>query len=72
MGAGRPEEGKGERMARWYRNVNALGALACFAAGAVLTAPLAVAANTLGVLNLAQAAGGEVIRQSAQKRHKKS
>ncbi len=65
------KEGKTERLARWYRNANVLGAAACFAAGAVLAPPLALAANTLGAINLAQAAGGEVVRQSAKKRHKK-
>ncbi|QQS17999.1 hypothetical protein IPL68_05100 [Candidatus Saccharibacteria bacterium] len=63
------KEGKTEKAARWYRNANALGAAACFAVG-VLAPPVAVAANILGAVNLAQAAGGEIVRQSARKRRK--
>lgn len=65
-------EGKTERLARWYRNINALGAAACFAVGTVLAPPLAAAANVLGAINLFQAAGGEAVRQSTKKRHKKA
>lgn len=63
-------EGKTEKAARWYRNVNALGAVACFAVGAFASA-VAVAANVLGAVNLAHAAGGEVVRQNARKRRRK-
>lgn len=66
-----PKEGKTERLARLYRNINALGAAACFAAGAVLSGGVAVAANTLGAINLVQAAGGELARQSTKKRAKR-
>ncbi|QQS69979.1 hypothetical protein IPP75_02490 [Candidatus Saccharibacteria bacterium] len=70
MSETQPREGKTEKAARWYRNVNALGAAACFAVGAFAPA-VAVAANVLGAVNLAQAAGGEVVRQNAQKRRRK-
>ncbi|MFZ1248850.1 MAG: hypothetical protein WAQ24_00850 [Candidatus Saccharimonadales bacterium] len=70
MGEGRPKEGKTEKAARWYRNANVLGAAACFAVGLVAP-PIAVAANFLGAVNLAQAAGGELVRQSARKHRKK-
>lgn len=66
-----PPEGKAERLARWYRNVNALGAVACFAAGAALSGGIAVAANALGAINAVQAAGGEIVRQGAKKRPKR-
>ena len=60
-----PKQNKKERLARLYRDFNALGALACFAAGAFLGGGLAIAANTLGALNAAQAVGGEVARRAA-------
>lgn len=65
-----PKEAKAERLVRWYRNINAAGALACFAAGAVLTGGISTAANTLGALNLLQAGAGEVLRTNAKGRRR--
>jgi|JI10StandDraft_1071094.scaffolds.fasta_scaffold230558_2 fatty acid desaturase len=64
------ESNKKERLARLYRNFNALGALACFAAGAMLGGGAAVAMNALGAINLGQAAGGEVVRRTVSKKPK--
>lgn len=61
-------EGSVERGARFYRNVNVLGALAL--GGAALVAPPVLAAG-LGVVagvNLLQAAGAEVVRGYARNR----
>lgn len=62
------KEGSVERGARFYRNVNVLGALAL--GGAALVAPPVLAAG-LGVVagvNLLQAAGAEVVRGYARNR----
>lgn len=66
----RPKESKTEKGARWYRNVNALGAAACFGIG-VLVPPTAPVMNLPGAINAAQAAGGEVVRRHAKKNKKK-
>lgn len=56
------KEGAIEKGARWYRNVNALGAFAL--GGAALIAPpiLAVGLGALAGVNALQAAGGEGVR----------
>ncbi|MBL8121400.1 hypothetical protein JNM87_01485 [Candidatus Saccharibacteria bacterium] len=64
-----PRGNKTEKAARFYRDINVIGAVACFGFG-ILVPPVAIAANALGALNLAQAAGGEIVRRAATKRKK--
>lgn len=65
------KETRTERLSRFFRNINALGALAL--GGAALLAP-PLAAGALGVLagiDAVQAGGFEVARQVAKKRRLK-
>ncbi|MES2971202.1 MAG: hypothetical protein V4702_02705 [Patescibacteria group bacterium] len=67
----RDSEGKSERLWRFARNVNALGAAALIGAG-VLIPPIAPVALALGTLNAGQAGAFEVMRQRAKKSRKKN
>ena len=68
-GPAKSKEGKTEKAARWYRNFNALGAVAMYGIG-VVAPPVAVAANVLAAINVVQAAGGEVVRRKAKKKRR--
>ena len=66
-----PREGVAEKTARFFRNINALGAVAI---GAVAIVAPPAAAPALGVwagVNAAQAGGFEWVRQRAKK-HRES
>jgi hypothetical protein len=60
------KEGVAERAARFMRNINVLGAVAC-AGAAVIVPPAALVFNTLAAVNAAQAGGYEVARSWAGK-----
>lgn len=64
------KEGVAERSARFFRNLNALGAIA-FLGAAVVAPPAAIAFNTLAAIDAAQAGGFEVARRWAKKRREK-
>ena len=56
-----------ERISRFFRNINALGAVAFFGAGVI--APVgALAFNTLAAVNAVQAVGFEAARKHFRKR----
>ncbi len=63
-------DSKSERLWRFLRNVNALGAAAMIGAG-VLVPPIAPAATALGILNAGQAGVSELMRKRAEKARKK-
>lgn len=66
------KEGVAERTARFFRNVNILGAVAIGGA-AILAPPVAVAPLTAWAgLNAAQAGGFEVARRWAKKQREKT
>lgn len=58
-------EGKNERVLRWLRNINALGAVAIGGVGLVIQSELLLA---WGTLNAAQALFFEVARQVVKRR----
>lgn len=60
----------GERGLTFFRNINALGALAFYGAGVAAPA-LAVPLNVLAGINAVQAGGFEVVRRWAHKRKAK-
>lgn len=62
--------GVAERSARFFRNINALGAVA-FAGAAIVVPPAAIAFNTLAAIDAAQAGGFELARRWAKKRREK-
>jgi hypothetical protein len=64
------KEGAAEKGARWYRNFNAVGAVALFGVGVVVP-PIAPAMNVLAAINVVQAAGGEAVRRHTRKKRKK-
>lgn len=63
-------ESKSERLWRFARNLNALGAAALIGAG-VLIPPIAPAVTALGILNAGQALGSEMMRKRAEKARNK-
>ena len=65
---GRKAEGTGERLWRLARDVNALGAIALFAAGAVFSSAILTG---WGAFNAAQAGAYEIGRQHAKKSRRK-
>ncbi len=56
-----------ERLSRWGRNFNALGALAISGVALAIPGPNALLA-TWAAINAAQAAGFELLRKKARKR----
>lgn len=66
-----PSEKGAEKLSRWGRNVNILGALAIGSAALVIPGPNIVLSSWAG-LNAAQAAGFEWARRFSKKRNKKS
>jgi len=63
-------EGGAERTTRFFRNINAVGAVALGGA-AVMAPPLAAPLGALAGLNAAQAGGFEAARRYAKKRRLK-
>jgi len=63
--------GAGEKTARFFRNINALGALAVGAVALAIPGPNVILASYAG-LNAAQAGGWELLRSHAEKRRKTS
>ena len=61
-------EGTAERLARWGRNINALGALAFGGVAAVIPGPNVILASW-ATLNTAQAGGFEIARRAAKKKN---
>lgn len=61
----------GERGARFFRNINILGAAAIGGAALLIPGPNVVLASWAG-LNAAQAGGWEVLRHAAERRQRKS
>jgi hypothetical protein len=62
-----PKADKKERLLKWGRNFNALGAVAM--AGLAIAIPVgAVAFNTLAAVNVAQAGGFEALRRRSIKK----
>ncbi len=64
---GKNKEGVAERSARYFRNLNALGAIA-FAGAAIVAPPAAVVLNAFAAVDAAQAGGFELARRWAKKR----
>lgn len=62
-----PKESATERLTRFGRNINALGALAIGGAAALIPGPNIILASWAG-LNAAQAGGFELWRQHARKK----
>ena len=68
----RPAEEKGlEKLSRWGRNINILGALAIGGTALIIPGPNVVLSSWAG-LNAVQAAGFEWARQYSKKRKKKT
>jgi hypothetical protein len=65
------QEGKMERGARFMRNASLVAALA-LEGSAVVFAPIANVASTLAGLNIFQAGGFELFRDSAKRRRAKN
>ncbi|MEO6761617.1 MAG: hypothetical protein ABI220_04560 [Candidatus Saccharimonadales bacterium] len=65
-----PAESGAEKLSRWGRDVNALGALAIAGVAAVIPGPNIVLASWAG-LNAAQAGGFELLRQHSKKKRLK-
>ncbi|HEX5797485.1 MAG TPA: hypothetical protein VFX86_03790 [Candidatus Saccharimonadales bacterium] len=59
-----------ERGSRFFRNLNAVGAVALFGVGVVVPAG-AVAFNTLAAINVAQVGGFEAARRHFKKKRQK-
>jgi hypothetical protein len=59
-----------ERLSRWGRNVNALGALAVAGIASIIPGPNVVLAAWAGI-NAAQAGGFEVLRRHTMKKRRK-
>ncbi len=64
------KENTTERLSRWGRNINVLGALAIAGVAAVIPGPNVVLASWAG-LNAAQAGGFELLRQHTKKKKKR-
>lgn len=64
------KEGTPERSARFFRNVNALGAVALGSAALLMPGPNVILASWAS-LNVAQAGGWELFRHVAKNRRKK-
>ncbi|TAH35177.1 hypothetical protein EYC59_02530 [Candidatus Saccharibacteria bacterium] len=62
--------GGAERVGLFYRNFNAVGAVALFGVGVVVP-PVAPVVNILAGINVLQAAGGEWFRRHARKNRPK-
>lgn len=62
--------GMAEKAAKFYRDFNAVGAVALFGIG-VLVPPIAPAMNVLAGIDVLQAGGGEIARRAAKKSRKK-
>lgn len=67
---GSERENSAERLSRWGRNFNLLGALAIAGVAAVIPGPNVVLASWAG-LNFAQAGGFELLRQGSKKKKNK-
>jgi hypothetical protein len=65
-----PKEGVAEKTSRFFRNVNALGALALGGIALAIPGPNIIIASWAG-LNAAQAGGWELLRAKAEKARKK-
>ena len=65
------KEGAAEKTARFFRNINALGAIALGGAALILPAAAAAPAMGLAAIDVAQAAGFEGARRIAKKRRAK-
>ncbi len=68
--AGNETIGGAEKVGLFYRNFNAVGAVALLGVG-VIAPPIAPVANVLAGINVVQAAGGEWFRRVARKRRLK-
>ncbi len=66
----RSKENAPEKASRFFRNVNALGALAIGGAAFVIPGPNVILASWAGI-NAAQAGGWEFLRRKAEKHRKK-
>lgn len=64
------KESAPERLARFGRNINLLGALAIGGSALLIPGPNAILATWAGI-NAAQAGGFELLRQHAEKKRKK-
>jgi hypothetical protein len=64
------KEGGFEKVSRFGRNINALGAIALAGLAVVIPGPNVILSGWAG-LNAAQAGGFELLRQHAKKSHKK-
>ncbi len=64
------DEGAAERGSRFFRNLNAVGAVALFGIGVAVPAG-AIAFNTLAAVNVAQVGGFEAARRHFKKRRLK-
>lgn len=60
----------GEKGARFFRNINALGAAAIGGAALLIPGPNVILASWAGI-NAVQAGGWEIFRRAAEKRRKK-
>lgn len=69
--SGANKEGGLEKTSRFFRNINVVGAVACFGAAVALPPAAAVALQAYGAFNLAQAGGFEVARRWAKNRQRK-
>lgn len=65
-----PKEGAAEKTSRFFRNVNALGALALGGVALAIPGPNVILASWAG-LNAAQAGGWEILRKRVEKSRKK-
>lgn len=65
-----PSESKTERLSRWGRNFNALGALAIGGVAIAIPGPNVIL-GTWAAINAAQAGGFELLRQKSKHSRKK-
>jgi len=65
------KEGAAERTSRFFRNLNAVGAVALAGVAIVLPPAIAPAAGVWAGINAAQAGGFEVARRHFEKKRKK-
>jgi hypothetical protein len=68
---GKEKQGAAERVLRFGRDINALGALAIAGVAVVIPGPNVILAGWAG-LNAAQAGGFELLRQRSAKKKKKT
>lgn len=64
------KENAAEKTSRFFRNINALGALAIGGVALAIPGPNVILASW-ATLNVVQAGGWEILRQMAEKRRKK-